>query len=155
MLSCCRTSDRPLEKHHLLCGQVPVTAHKRKHCSNMESVQWVLCWATHAPQRVSSYILINREFCQPVVADDGRGQDAGEQPTKLSQRVKEGPVVRFHTGALDRNTRRLNSALSTDKYPTAGRSQVFLSHTDLDDRPLLYDDGVVGRRTRASLLVHE
>lgn len=26
-LSCCLTSDRPLQKHNLLCGQIPITVH--------------------------------------------------------------------------------------------------------------------------------
>lgn len=37
----------------------------------------------------------------PVVSDDGRGQHTREQPTELSQSVKERPVVGLHTGALD------------------------------------------------------
>lgn len=37
------------------------------------------------------------------MSDDGRGQNAREQPTELSQSVKEGPVVGFHAGALNVN----------------------------------------------------
>lgn len=37
----------------------------------------------------------------PVVSNDGGGQHAGEQPTKLSQGVKQRPVVRFHVRALN------------------------------------------------------
>ncbi len=43
-------------------------------------------------------------FYLPVVSDDGSGQHTCEQPTKLSQSVKERPVVRFHVGALSVNT---------------------------------------------------
>lgn len=43
-------------------------------------------------------------FYLPVVSDDGSRQHTCEQPTKLSQSVKEGPVVCFHIGALGVNT---------------------------------------------------
>lgn len=42
-------------------------------------------------------------FYLPVVSDDGSGQNTCEQPTKLSQGVKEGPVVCFHIGALGKH----------------------------------------------------
>lgn len=48
----------------------------------------------------------------PVVSDDRGWQHTGEQPTKLSQSVEEGPVVGFHTGVLEvTNKSRLSSVI--------------------------------------------
>ena len=51
----------------------------------------------------TTFLKIQRAYYLPVVSDDRSGQHTCEQPTKLSQRVEEGPVVCFHIGALGKH----------------------------------------------------
>lgn len=52
---------------------------------------------------LTTFLEIQRVFYPPVVSNDGSGQHTCEQPTKLSQGVKEGSVVCFHIGALGKH----------------------------------------------------
>ena len=45
-----------------------------------------------------------RHNCLPVMSDNRCGKHTREQPPELGQRVKKGPVVRFHMGPLSTQT---------------------------------------------------